>query len=470
MLSRRSPLRHPLAEVTYTPMPHPFIPKRALIVASVVIVTTTACNSGSGTTVYAGGTLWNGTGIPPILDAVIIVSNGHVEAAGPPDAVSIPRGADVRRVDGRWIIPGLIDARAHMERWMAPVLLSQGVTAVRDAGGVMDSVMALRDDAILGGTLMPRLYVGGAAIDAAPAHAPDVGVSNASEARRAIDQLVLAEATYALISPKITPVLLQPLMDEANSLLLPVAAHLGKVDALTAAGAGVKMIEYLSGIVEASVPDPDPYFRAYSNYYAGWKMALQGWNRIDSARIDQTARALADAEIMITPTLHYYETFSRLGDQQYVASLDLSAAPADARDRWNITRLIRDARLTNRDFTTFRRSRPRQNLFVRRFRAAGGVVAAGSNAPETLMVPGAGLHAELAQLVRAGLSTKDALLAATREAARLLATDSIGRIDAGTVADFLVLTADPLEDIANTRAIDFVVFKGQRYSPGDFIR
>jgi imidazolonepropionase-like amidohydrolase len=444
--------------------------KRLRVFASVLIVTTTACQSASEKTVYAGGTLWNGTGIAPILDAVIIVSNGHIEAAGPPDVVSIPRGADVQRVDGRWIIPGLIDAHAQMERWMAPALLSHGVTAVRDAGGVMDSVMALRTEAALGATLMPRVYVAGAAIDAAPARAPDVGVSNGTEARQAIDQLVLAETTYALISPKITPGLLRPLMDEANSLLMPVAAHLGKVDALAAAAAGVKMIEHLSGIVEASVSDPNAYFRAHSNYYAGWKMAFGGWTQLDSARIERTARTLADADIMITPTLHYYETFSHLRDQEYLASLDGSTAPAEVRDRWNVTRLIRDARLTSRDFTTFRRSRPRQNLFVRRFRAAGGVVAAGSNAPETLMAPGAGLHAELARLVRAGLSTKDALLAATREAARLLATDSIGRIDAGTVADFIVLTADPLEDIANTGAIEFVVFKGQRYSPGDFAR
>jgi len=436
--------------------------------AYVLSVTTVACDAGAGKTVYAGGTLWTGTGAPPILDAVIIVSDGHIEEAGPRNVVRIPRNADVRRVDGRWIIPGLIDAHAHVERWMMPLLLANGVTAVRDAGGHLDSVVALRDEALLGSILAPRLFISGAAINGTPARPEEVGVANALEARRAIDRLVLVDATQAMISPKITLALLRPLMDEANSLLMPVAGHLGKIDAITAVDAGLNAIEHLSGIVEASVTNPTAYFRAHSNFYAGWKMALQGWVSLDSARLDRTARILADAGVVIVPTLHYYETFSRLRDRQYVASLDLSTVTEEIRRSWNIPGLVREARLTGRDFTTFRRARLRQNLFVRRFRAAGGIVAAGSNAPQTLMAPGTGLHAELQQLVRAGLSPKEALLAATRDASRLLAADSLGTIQPGAVADFIVLSADPLADIANTKAIEFIVFKGRRYYPDDF--
>ena len=471
------------ARLPLTPNPHAPLPRRRLgevmtllspinrglrTAAYVLSVTTVACDAGAGKTVYAGGTLWTGTGEPPILDAVIIVSDGHIEEAGPRNLVRIPRNADVRRVDGRWIIPGLIDAHAHVERWMMPALLAHGVTAVRDAGGQMDSVVALRDDALLGSILAPRLFISGAAINGTPAGPEEVGVANATEARRAIDRLVLADATQAMISPKITLALLRPLMDEANSLLLPVAGHLGKIDAIAAVDAGVKAIEHLSGIVEASITNPSAYFRAHSNFYAGWKMALQGWVSLDSARIDSTARILADAGVVIVPTLHYYETFSRLRDQRYIASLDLSTVPEEIRRSWNIPGLVREARLTGRDFTTFRRARPKQNLFVRRFRAAGGIVAAGSNAPRTLIAPGPGLHAELEQLVRAGLSTKEALLAATRDASRLLAADSLGTIKPGAVADFIVLSADPLADIANTKAIEFIVFKGRRYYPEDF--
>ena len=60
------------------------------------------------------------------------------------------------------------------------------------------------------------------------------------------------------------------------------------------------------------------------------------------------------------------------------------------------------------------------------------------------------------------------LLAATRDASRLLEADSLGTIKPGAVADFIVLSADPLADIANTKAIEFIVFKGERYYPEDF--
>ena len=111
-----------------------------------------------------------------------------------------------------------------------------------------------------------------------------------------------------------------------------------------------------------------------------------------------------------------------------------------------------------------------QNLFLRRFVAAGGLLVAGSNAPFPLIAPGASLHEELELLVAAGLSPKDALLSATRNVARLLDAGSVGTVEVGKSADFLILSGDPLEDITNTRAIEQVVYKGVRYYPEDFGR
>ena len=80
-----------------------------------------ACSgSGTGSTAYVGATLFDGSGAPPILDAVIIVRDGHIEAIGPKHAVRIPRGAQELRLDGRWVIPGLIDSHAHAARIGSP--------------------------------------------------------------------------------------------------------------------------------------------------------------------------------------------------------------------------------------------------------------------------------------------------------------------------------------------------------------
>ena len=109
-----------------------------------------------------------------------------------------------------------------------------------------------------------------------------------------------------------------------------------------------------------------------------------------------------------------------------------------------------------------RQSRAAQDRFVRLFKRAGGLVAAGTDTPGPLLAPGASLHQELALLVAAGFTPREALIAATRDAARLMGVDSIGVIEEGAVADFVVLSASPLADISNTRKVEAVVTRGVR--------
>ena len=123
--------------------------------------------------------------------------------------------------------------------------------------------------------------------------------------------------------------------------------------------------------------------------------------------------------------------------------------------------MISRAGWTDTDFGAFRRSRSMQDLFVRSFAAAGGRVVTGTDAPNQLLVPGFSEHRELELLVAAGLSTREALRAATRNAAMLLGADSLGLLAPGKVADLLVLTRDPLVDIRNTRSVEAVMSRGR---------
>ncbi|UCG85226.1 MAG: hypothetical protein JSW71_14965 [Gemmatimonadota bacterium] len=124
---------------------------------------------GSDKTAYVGATVFDGTGAPPILDGVIIVGDGRVEQVGPPDLVKPPRGALEIRLDGRWVIPGLIDAHVHLERWTLSRFLAYGITSVRALGGDRDTVVALRDSVLAGAIAGPRLYISGPMIDGRPA-------------------------------------------------------------------------------------------------------------------------------------------------------------------------------------------------------------------------------------------------------------------------------------------------------------
>jgi imidazolonepropionase-like amidohydrolase len=168
----------------------------------------------------------------------------------------------------------------------------------------------------------------------------------------------------------------------------------------------------------------------------------------------------------MVPTLALHDAWGHLADTSYLAGLDLTALPPAAREAWDIPGLVRRARIAPADYDAFRRSRPNQDRFVRLFHRAGGQVVAGSDSPNQLLPPGASLHRELRLLVFAGLSPQDALLSATREPARLLgAADTLGVVRPGGVADFVVLTADPLADIANLALIETVVVFGVAYDP-----
>ena len=103
------------------------------------------------------------------------------------------------------------------------------------------------------------------------------------------------------------------------------------------------------------------------------------------------------------------------------------------------------------------------------FAAAGGRLAAGTDAANQLLVPGYAEHREMELLVRAGLTPREALRAATRNAAVLLGVDSLGLLAPGKAADLLVLSKDPLVDIRNTRAIAGVMAQGYLLDP-DSIR
>ncbi|MBI1967424.1 MAG: amidohydrolase family protein [Gemmatimonadetes bacterium] len=426
-----------------------------------------ACSKpGEGVIALEGATLIDGSGGPPVTDALILVRDGKIEAVARVNEIEIPRGAERLNLVGKTIIPGLIDAHGHVERWAGPRYLARGVTAVRDFADHMDSALAIRGDFNLGAVLGPRIFSSGGMIDGEPAtYSGGDAVATPDEARHAVDARAVAGADLIKVYTKITPELLRPLLDEAKTLRLPVAAHLGKTDALTAARAGIVSIEHMSGVVQAAARSPATYVRAHDMFLVGWTAEEGGWALLDSATIARTARALAATRVAIVPTLALHETLSHLTDASLLSRPWMSDVPADHAGIRDVAGFLARAGWQLPDFIAFRRSRPRQDQFVREFKRAGGLIAAGSDAANQLLVPGAALHEEMALLVAAGLTPIDAITAATRHGAQLLRLDSLGMVAPGKVADLVVLNANPASNIAATRDIMLVMVRGRILRP-----
>lgn len=444
-----------------------------LLVTAAVVLLSAACKPpGSGVIALEGATLIDGSGRAPVRDAIILVQGGHIQAIARVNEIPVPRGAQTLSLIGKTVIPGLIDSHAHVERWAVERYLAWGVTTVRDLGAAStDSSIALKNDLDLGSVLGPRMFTSGAMIDGAePTYPTATPVRTRGDARKAVDQRAVAGADYVKIYTKLTADLLPPLIDEASTLRLPVAAHLGKIDAITAARAGVASLEHMAGVVQAASRDPGPYLRAHDQFLRGWTLEEEGWASLDSASVARVAQAVAAAHVAIVPTLVLHEMMSRLDNPTLSSRPGMEDVPAAAASVRDVPGLLRRTGWRAPELQAFRRSRARQNQFVREYKRAGGLIAAGSDAANQLLVPGLSLHEELSLLVAAGLTPVEAITAATRKGAELLRADSLGLLAPGKVADLVVLDADPTTDIGATRRIDFVMTRGRIVKPDSLRR
>jgi imidazolonepropionase-like amidohydrolase len=418
-----------------------------------------------------GGSVISGAGSTVLRDAVLVIYQGKIETVSPREGFRIPRTAEVVDITGSWVIPGLIDVHAHTARWALPRYIAAGVTTVRDLHGTSDSILALREEVSLGGMVAPRIYAAGAMIDGDPPTYDNATiVRNAADARRAIDARAVAGIDVVKLYTRITPELLKPLMDEAATFNLKVAAHLGMTDAVTAARLGVTEIEHMTGVPEAASGNPAPFYAQHkASFFQGWNYFERSWATLDSAALARVAVTLAQANVAITPTLVLHDTYSRLDDPAVLTNPDLKSVPDSEIRRWNLPDLKARAAWDDKAMVAFRASRPKQDQFLRDFRAAGGRIGVGTDASNQMIVPGWSVHTEMELLVRAGLTPDDAIRAATRGNATLIGADSIGIIAPGKVADLVVLASDPRADIRNTRTIKRVMVRGQLFN-GDSLR
>ncbi|MFZ5623794.1 MAG: amidohydrolase family protein [Gemmatimonadota bacterium] len=410
-----------------------------------------------------GATVIPGDGSAPLPDQVILIRGTLIDEVAPREGFKFPK--DTRQVDvtGRWVMPGLIDAHAHVATWALPRFLAFGVTSVRDLHGLKDSTLAWARRSWKANFAGPRIYSVGAMLDTPPLTCGDaIPVPTPDSGRRAVDHLTLAGADQFKVYTHITPSVLGAIVDEAAAFGLGVAAHLGLTDAVTASRIGVRTIEHLSGVPEATLANPAPLYEAHrASFFGGWTAFETSWASLDSTALARTAERLASHRVILVPTLVLHDVLSRLDDSTGYHRFALSFVPDSEKARWDVQGMIARAGWKATNYAAFRASRPKQDLFLREFRRAGGRIATGTDAGHQLIVPGYSLHEELELLVRAGLTPLEAITAATANGAAALDADSLGAVAAGKVADLVILSKDPVADIRNTRQVEQVVVRGR---------
>jgi len=409
-----------------------------------------------------GATVLDGTGGPPLPDAVVLIRDGHFTAVGPRTRVKIPPNA--RQVDGagKWLIPGLIDMHVHLDEVLTPgAFVLYGVTSVRDVGSRLETIQALRTRAARGEG-MPRLYWMGQNIDqGAPSWWGAVAVKGPEEVPALLDTMQQQGVDGVKLYVRAKPDVSRAVIAEAHRRHWPVTGHLDDTLPSVAAGFGIDNLEHVTTLFQelrgplANAPE------GYSKTFMGVaEVDLQG------QVATRLLTALVRHHVAITPTLTVALLPAEGERSADITYGDWAAVPDGWRRYWHdpYWDFIGTRDWTPDDYARARAARAPFLKFVGMLDRAGVPIIAGTDTPAPWVLPGAGLLTELELLVEAGLTPNKALLAATGRAADILHKSAdVGTIRKGRYADCILLDADPLQDIRNLHRIR-AVYQGGKES------
>jgi imidazolonepropionase-like amidohydrolase len=458
-----------------------------------------------------GATLVDVNGGPSVPDAVVLTSGDKIVAAGPRAQVRVPADAAVLDAHGKYLIPGLWDMHAHYEQveW-GPIYLASGITTVRDVGNEFAYITTMHQALNSGHGLGPELFFAGVIDGEGPRALGAVNADTPDQARSQVQRYKAAGARQIKIYSSVKPEVVMAICAEAHRLGMTVTGHIPDgMNAIQGVNDGMDQInhvQYVQPLFEHtpilrmlvltfSVPllilvlgtlliarllrlRPWParnwlrrtlaIFVAVilATTYLGYKLkdhdisldpGVAPTMDFTSPEAKQNLQFFVDHHTVVDPTLALMELWTDPPNRpirsfepgilkvapQLRAALDQTAVTARVADyeQWYFNSLLQT---------------------VGALHKAGVPIVAGTDQA----IPGYSLHRELELYVKAGLTPIEALQSATIVPARVLKVDSsVGSIAPGKRADLVLLDADPLTDIANTRKVYRTIAAGAVYDP-----
>lgn len=393
-------------------------------------------------------------GGPTLKDRTLVIRDGRIDRIDPA-SVPPPRDARVLEGRGKFVIPGLWDMHVHLSYVQAgalPVLLANGVTGVRDMGSDLGEIDGWRAEIAAGLRAGPRIVRAGPMLNGQSFNPYQLVTGGPDQARGIVRALKQVGVDFIKVHRRVPRDDYFAIIDEARKQGLRVIGHIPMTVTPQEASDAGQLIEHEETLFEGT-------------FSAGLS---------PGALPDSIHRFLASgaADTLVAHFLRNQTTLtSTLITWQYAVTFSKDTTPSDPRTKY-IRRsmrelLLRRSRIPAEDLPTRERLLAEYGDLVVRLNRAGVTLLAGTDIPGGFF-PGFSLHDELAALVEAGLTPIEALRAATSNPARVLGKESdFGMIAKDKIADLVLLDADPLDDIRNTRRIAAVVFGGKLYRRAD---
>jgi imidazolonepropionase-like amidohydrolase len=393
-----------------------------------------------------------------VPDAVVIVKQGRIVAAGPRSKIKLPKDATVIDLRGKTILPGLWDMHAHFEQveW-GPVYLAAGVTTVRDCGNEFEFITAVRDAIAKGRGLGPRILAAGI-VDGSGKRALGVArVDTPEQARQWTDRYHAAGFQQVKIYSSVKLEEIKVIAEEAHRLGMTVTGHVPEgLDAYQAIEAGqdqINHIQYVVAMMRPSLPaNASPADRTKAS------LAID----LDSAEAQKAISFLKAHGTVIDPTAVLYELFAAT-----TAKPPASFEPGVMKVAPELAGQLTDVGPPSERTETLEKLFEKALSIIGALHRAGVPIVAGTDQA----VPGHSLHREIELYVQAGFTPMEAIQAATIVPARVLGLDKeVGTVEPGKRADLIVLGGNPLEDIHNTRKVEYVITNGIMYNSSELWR
>lgn len=430
-------------------------------------------------------TVIDGTGAAPIPNADVVIQGGRILAVGRRGTVSLPADATEQNLSGKYLVPGFIDMHAHVafgpvkvgqkpgeprlsmvydheaSLMMLRRLLEYGVTTVRNPAGPTLEAVALRDQVARGEVPGPRVFTAGAVIDFMTSPGLAVGASTDSAVRAEVRAQARAGVDYIKLYAGLAPPLIAAGVDEAHRQGRKAIAHTLLTSWTEAAQSGIDgIVHIVPGSPRLLPPDRRP---AYLKSMTGTQFMYRWFEYLDpaAAEIDTMIRALTAHQVVLDPTLVTFEAMFRGNDPLITRSPDLVSAPPTLLRNWR-----EDFTLSTgwkpEEFAAAQSVWPRVLAFTRLLYDRGVPLVVGTDTPNPWTAPGTSFHRELELLAGTGIPPLEVLRLATGSGARALGIlDQIGTIAPGKQADLVLLDADPVTDIRNSRRIVWVMQGGE---------
>ncbi len=427
--------------------------------------------------VIEGGTLIDGNGGAPVKDSVVVIQGNKITSVsrkGQPGQAAYPANAWIIKADGKYVLPGLFDSQNSYSWYFGEAMLNHGITSTIDVGTTGETAVPYRDAVFHEKARGPRAFTGVSRLSVNPNPMVSTGLENplthtrvpksAEETRQLVRAWIAAGADYILTYDGALPMdYYQAAYDEANKANKPLYARAyGPVlFPKDAALLGAANLPHSAGIGIAVTKDPSKFKQGRDD-----RNELDRYAEMEDAKARDLIQVLVAHHVSLTPTFMinfpgYPKEWDRFTAEarQFFNNPELLAyyPPNAVRSALQSYARIDKGELRERRMKGFVNAMRFHKMFV----DAGGHLVVSGNTNDA-WVPGLDLHEEMEIMADAGLTPMQIIQGSTKYPAEMLRKqDSLGTIDAGKLADVIIVSADPLADIKNLDKINTVIQDGR---------